>query len=72
MAFGTHGNFWVADSSNNRVLKFVAPFKTGIKARLVVGQADLFPMNVPILPPRLAYALPRESRLTLAAAFGWL
>jgi len=40
VAFGTHANLWVADSQNNRILKFVAPFKNGMKAKLVVGQPD--------------------------------
>ena len=40
VAFGTHGNFWVADTSNNRILKFLAPFTTGMNAKLVLGQTD--------------------------------
>ncbi len=70
LAFGTHGNLWIADSQNNRILKFVAPFKNGMKAKLVVGQPDFVSTDVPRPPPRPAYALRRESRSTLAASFG--
>ncbi len=59
VAFGTHGNFWVADSSNNRVLKFVAPFKTGIKAKLVVGQADFVSNECPNPPTAASLCAPQ-------------
>lgn len=34
------GNLWVADNNNNRVLEFVPPFTTGMKASVVVGQGN--------------------------------
>lgn len=39
--FDAHGNLWVADYANNRVLEFPAPLSTGEAATLVIGQADL-------------------------------
>jgi NHL repeat len=53
VAFGTHENFWVADSQNNRILKFLPPFKNGMNAKLVVGQAD-FVSNACPEPPTAA------------------
>jgi sugar lactone lactonase YvrE len=53
VAFGTHENFWVADSQNNRILKFIGPFKNGMKAKLVVGQPD-FVSNGCAAPPTAA------------------
>jgi sugar lactone lactonase YvrE len=35
-----NGNLWVADSGNNRILKFLKPLKNGEAAKVVVGQAD--------------------------------
>lgn len=40
VAFDTAGNMWVADSFNNRTLEFMAPFKNGMNASLVVGQSS--------------------------------
>lgn len=40
LAFDSAGNFWAADSSNNRVLQFKAPFTTGMSASLVLGQSS--------------------------------
>ncbi|MDE1830417.1 MAG: NHL repeat-containing protein, partial [Thaumarchaeota archaeon] len=40
LVFDHLGNLWVADSNNNRVLKFDAPFSSGESASLVVGQPD--------------------------------
>ncbi len=40
VAFDTAGNMWVSDSFNNRTLEFVAPFKNGMNASLVVGQSS--------------------------------
>jgi sugar lactone lactonase YvrE len=34
------GNLWVADSNNNRVLRFPTPFTTGMNADLVLGQSN--------------------------------
>lgn len=38
--FDAAGNLWVADIGNNRVLKYVPPFRTGMSASLVIGQTD--------------------------------
>jgi sugar lactone lactonase YvrE len=40
IAFDASGNLWVPDSTNNRVLKYVPPFTTGMAASLVIGQTD--------------------------------
>jgi sugar lactone lactonase YvrE len=40
LAFDHSGNFWVTDTFNSRVLKYVPPFATGMAASLVIGQAD--------------------------------
>ena len=37
--FDKSGNLWIADSSNNRILEFAAPFSTGMSASLTLGQA---------------------------------
>ncbi|OGS22013.1 MAG: hypothetical protein A3J83_07585, partial [Elusimicrobia bacterium RIFOXYA2_FULL_40_6] len=34
------GNVWVADTSNNRILKYNAPISNGMDANIVLGQAD--------------------------------
>lgn len=39
LAFDNSGNLWVADSSNNRILEFAAPFSSGMSASVVLGQA---------------------------------
>src|SRR5208282_1420537 len=38
--FDSHGNMWVADVVNNRVLEFKPPFSDGMNAALVIGQAS--------------------------------
>jgi len=40
LTFDSSGNLWVADTSNNRVLRFSSPFSTNQSADLVIGQAD--------------------------------
>jgi sugar lactone lactonase YvrE len=40
VAFDLNGNLWVADSSNNRILKYTPPFKNGQAASIVIGQED--------------------------------
>jgi sugar lactone lactonase YvrE len=40
LAFDSHGNLWVADNGNNRVLEFTPPFSTGESASIVIGQQD--------------------------------
>lgn len=41
VAFDTQGNLWVADSGNNRVLKYLPPFSTGMAASLQFGHSAL-------------------------------
>jgi sugar lactone lactonase YvrE len=38
LAFDAHGDLWVADYSNNRVVEYVPPFTDGMSAGLVIGQ----------------------------------
>jgi streptogramin lyase len=40
LAFDAECNLWAADLYDNRVLKFAAPFRTGMSASLVLGQPD--------------------------------
>ena len=40
LTFDSSGNLWAADSFNNRVLEFKAPFSNGMAASLVLGQPD--------------------------------
>jgi len=40
LAFDHGGNLWVADTWNNRVLEYAAPFSTGETASLVIGQSS--------------------------------
>ena len=40
LTFDAVGDLWVVDAENNRVLEFVPPFTDGMKASLVVGQAN--------------------------------
>jgi sugar lactone lactonase YvrE len=40
VAFDSSGNLWVADSGNNRVLKFPQPLSSGMNASVVIGQTD--------------------------------
>lgn len=39
-SFDSAGNLWVVDRGYNRVLMFKPPFKNGMAASLVIGQAD--------------------------------
>jgi len=41
VTFDSAGNLWVADSGDNRVVKFNPPFSTGQSASAVLGQPDL-------------------------------
>ena len=41
VAVDAHGNLWVADTGDNRVLEFVPPFRTGMAASLVIGQTTM-------------------------------
>jgi len=41
VAFDSAGYLYVTDYGNNRVMIFVPPFTTGMKARYVIGQPDL-------------------------------
>ena len=40
LAFDSHGDLWVSEQSNNRVLEFVPPFYNGMPASLVIGQSS--------------------------------
>ncbi|OLE44332.1 MAG: hypothetical protein AUF73_01435 [Thaumarchaeota archaeon 13_1_20CM_2_39_11] len=40
ISYDSAGNLWVADTSNNRVLKYAAPITTGEAATVVIGQGS--------------------------------
>jgi len=40
LAFDSSGNLWVVDNSNNRILRYDAPFTDGEAATLVLGQSS--------------------------------
>jgi sugar lactone lactonase YvrE len=40
LAFDSHGDLWVAQKSDNRVVEFRPPFSTGMAASLVIGQSN--------------------------------
>ncbi len=40
IAFDPSGNLWVADSQNNSIVEFKAPFSTGESVSMVIGQAS--------------------------------
>jgi sugar lactone lactonase YvrE len=42
IAFDAHGDLWVADYLNNRVLEYVPPLVSGMSASLVLGQSTFF------------------------------
>jgi sugar lactone lactonase YvrE len=50
LAFDVSGNVWVADTGNNRVLRFDAPFKNGQPASIVLGQPN-FTSSSAATPP---------------------
>lgn len=50
LAFDAIGNLWVADSDNNRVLRFNAPFTTGQAASIVLGQSNFTANAAPATP----------------------
>ena len=41
LAFDANGDLWVADSGNNRIVHFAAPFSNGESADQALGQGDL-------------------------------
>ena len=41
LAIDSANNVWVGDADNNRILEFVPPFSDGMRASLVIGQANL-------------------------------
>ena len=41
LAFDSSGNLWVADTYDNRVVEYRAPFSNGESASLAIGQPDL-------------------------------
>jgi len=40
IAFDAHGNLWVADEANGRILEYVPPFSNGMAATKVIGEVD--------------------------------
>ena len=40
LSFDPHGDLWVTDSGNNRVLEYTPPFSNGMAASLVLGQTS--------------------------------
>ena len=40
LAFDSHGDLWVADTADNRVLEYAAPLSSGQAAVLVIGQSN--------------------------------
>jgi hypothetical protein len=40
VSIDAHGDLWVADKLNSRVVEFVPPFVTGMAASLVIGQSN--------------------------------
>jgi sugar lactone lactonase YvrE len=51
LAFDSSGNLWVADSGNNRIVEFSAPFSNYEAASLVIGQQNLTTGNNPDATP---------------------
>lgn len=47
VTFDSHGNLWVSDPGNNRVLEFAPPFSTGMTASLELGYPAAEGMNAP-------------------------
>ena len=45
IAFDSHGNLWIGDALNSRVLEFPAPLSTGEAATLVIGEPDFVTAN---------------------------
>jgi len=43
--FDSHGNLWIADAANNRVLEYNPPFTTGESASIVIGQDSFTTYN---------------------------
>jgi sugar lactone lactonase YvrE len=41
VTFDSHGDLWVVDGGDNRVLEYEPPFTNGMNASLVLGQPDL-------------------------------
>lgn len=62
IAFGPYGDLWVADTSNNRLLEFPAPFSSGESAAIVIGQTTFNDRNASggasglLAPWSIAYA----------------
>ena len=40
MTFDSSGNLWTTDLTNNRILRYPAPFSNGMAANLVLGQSS--------------------------------
>lgn len=41
MVFDSHGNLWVSDYDNSRIVEFKTPFTSGMAASVALGQPDL-------------------------------
>jgi len=68
VAFDQHGNLWVADTYNSRVIEFIPPFHNGMNASLVIGQKAIFPASTP--KPDWSSTVPRTSRNGLSSPQG--
>ena len=58
ITFDQHGNLWVADTANARVLRFSPPFTSGEAANLVLGQVDFTSGNCNQSPTYIYYFEP--------------
>lgn len=55
LAFDDHGNLWVSDYYNHRVVEFTAPFSSAMAATLALGEADLNSANCAASATALCY-----------------
>jgi len=66
LAIDSSDNVWVGDADNNRILEFVPPFSNGMKASLVIGQANLVANTTNF---QLGGGIPENYNLGTAIAF---
>jgi DNA-binding beta-propeller fold protein YncE len=57
LAFDSSGRLWIADTYNNRVLGFAAPFSNDMTASFVLGQTDLKGTKAGISAAELNYPM---------------
>ena len=57
LAFDSAGNLWVADSENNRVLGFTAPFSDNMSASFIIGQPDYRSTTAGTIADRLKFPM---------------